>query len=665
MSLVKDPLRWSFMLRSHPRRVWLSSRLRLCARRSIASGPHLPHAASQTTSSYRGPGPTASQWLRFALTGTTQHLQNTISKSDLDRHLEAALFEKWPYTNRPIPPWRPVQRKPVNVTAKSLRKELRYDVENLADLRGLIERNVNTAESGALFENMVEALGQTLERCQRDSSYGEILSVLTALVSRLERQGATVSKDIHYLGMQYACLCFSAPALEYHLHGFLRTGYQRLGLQSSVKLVKSLLSAVLPIRFGDPAYDASSMLSSVTGENQSHQDSQHTLGDILYWSDPKASTKDIGTYAYLLGKLGSKRSLRRLWDRLRQQLSTAPGSRDIYAAYSCAMAFVDVGEAEAAAACLKETFELANNALPGIAKSDLLPRLLAEPHVRAALSEHAGEQTFTKVLEEQLRTIENRLGLKWQEEQSIHSNINDPSCHVIDRPPLTTDGESVGFDSVRRLIAEIRARGCSSSRSDLAAIADLLNEHEGAEIPLFTQNLKTGPLEFAWFPQCSPIEFSGTSAGHDHSASSSPASLGLLRGRFNDHGTPLATERSLHLIQLGYLGMRPASSGVDPTGSRARQLGEWKDTGHIVAWDRVVGNFVIVFTGKGRGIIKPGLQSPTLQPPSGLGTVSRLVMPEDPRDFTPSIADVLVREHNAGNVGTYHFDVDSGTNLTP
>lgn len=667
MSLVKAPLRWSFMPRSRSRLLWLSSKLQLCAQRSISSGAHLPNAAIQIRSNYRCPEPTASQLLRFALVGTTQHLQNTISKSELDRHLEAAFFEKWPYINRPLPPWQPVQRKPVNATAKSFRKELRYDVENLADLRGLIERNVNTAESGALFENVGEALGQTLERCQRYNSYGEILSIISALVSRLERQGATVSKDIYFLGMQYACLCFSAPALEYHLHGYRRTGSQRLGLQSSVKLVKSLLSSILPIRFEDPAYDASSMLSLVTGENQSRQDPQHILGDILYWSDPKASTKDIGTYAYVLGKLGSKKLLRRLWDRLRQQLSTDPCSRDIYAAYSCAMAFIDVGESEAAAACLKETSEHVNNALPDIAKSYLLTKLLAEPNVRAAVSKHAGEQAFTRVLEEQLRIIENRLGLKWQEEQSIHSNINDPSCHVTDQPLLTIDGESVGFDSVQRLIAEIRALGSSSSRSDLSAIADLLNEHEGDEIPLFTQNLKTGPLEFAWFPQCSPIEFSGclTPAGHDAAVSSSPASLGLLRGRFNDHGTPLTTERSLHLIQLGYLGMRPASSGMDSDRSRARQPGEWKDTGHIVAWDRVVGNFVIVFTGKGRGIINPGLQSPTLQPPSGLGIVSRLVIPEDPRDFKPSITDVLIREQNAGNAGTYHFDVDSSTNLTP
>lgn len=650
---------------SRPCSLWLSQKRQVCARRLISSGGLRRDAAIQARNSDQGPQPTPSQLLRFSLTGSTQHLRDFAPKSELDRHLEEVFLEKWPYVNRPLPPWPSVQRKTVATTVETLQRELEHGVENLTDLRALIERNVNTTESGALLQTQCEALGRALERCQRYNSYGEILSAINALVSRLERLKVAVSRDLYFLGIQYACLGFSAPALKHHLHGYRRVDSRRLDLQSSHELVKSLLSSLRSICFEDPGHDTSLMLSLITGENRSPQDSQYTLDDILYWSGNEACPESIETYASLLGKLGSENSLRRLWNRLRQKLSTDQGPQVLDAAYSCVIAFVDAGKPETAAACLKEISQHANNALPAISRTSRITTLLAESNIRAALSELSGEQELTRILEDQLRVIESRLGLKWQEEQSFHSNINDPSCRVTERPLLTIDGESVGFDSAQRLVAEIRALGSSNSRSDLATIADLLNEHEGDEIPLFTQNHETGSLEFAWFPQCSPIEFSDglTPAGSNASVPRSSSSLGLMRARFDDHGTPLGMERSLHLIQLGYLGMRSASSVTDSDPSHPRPLDEWKDTGHIVAWDRVAGNFLIVFIGKGRGVIDPGLQSPSIQPPSGLGVVSKLVMPDDPRDFKPSITDILFPEKSAG--AAYHFDLDSNANLTP
>ncbi|KAJ9216544.1 hypothetical protein DTO166G4_1760 [Paecilomyces variotii] len=202
-----------------------------------------------------------------------------------------------------------------------------------------------------------------------------------------------------------------------------------------------------------------------------------------------------------------------------------------------------------------------------------------------------------------------RLGLEWHNAQSCHSMIDDSLHPIGSQPFLTVDGDHVGLHTTQRFVEEIRALGCSNSSSDLGRIAELLDEHEGEDIPLCTQHMGSWDNQFAWMPQRSPIEFSHclSAPGHNTRIPWDPASLGLVCARLDCQGKPMADEHTLHLLQLGYLCMRPASD---------IEQSEWTSSGHIVAWDRVNGGFVAIFVGKGHGVISSGYLPSSLPSPS-------------------------------------------------
>ncbi|KAJ9200012.1 hypothetical protein DTO164E3_2858 [Paecilomyces variotii] len=202
-----------------------------------------------------------------------------------------------------------------------------------------------------------------------------------------------------------------------------------------------------------------------------------------------------------------------------------------------------------------------------------------------------------------------RLGLEWHNAQSCHSMIDDSLHPIGSQPFLTVDGDHVGLHTTQRFVEEIRALGCSNSSSDLGRIAELLDEHEGEDIPLCTQHMGSWDNQFAWMPQRSPIEFSHclSAPGHNTRIPWDPASLGLVCARLDCQGKPMADEHTLHLLQLGYLCMRPASD---------IEQSEWISSGHIVAWDRVNGGFVAIFVGKGHGVISSGYLPSSLPSPS-------------------------------------------------
>ncbi|KAJ9223298.1 hypothetical protein DTO169C6_4344 [Paecilomyces variotii] len=202
-----------------------------------------------------------------------------------------------------------------------------------------------------------------------------------------------------------------------------------------------------------------------------------------------------------------------------------------------------------------------------------------------------------------------RLGLEWHNAQSCHSMIDDSLHPIGSQPFLTVDGDHVGLHTTQRFVEEIRALGCSNSSSDLGRIAELLDEHEGEDIPLCTQHMGSWDNQFAWMPQRSPIEFSHclSAPGHNTRIPWDPASLGLVCARLDCQGKPMADEHTLHLLQLGYLCMRPASD---------IEQSEWISSGHIVAWDRVNGGFVAIFVGKGHGVISSGYLPSSLPLPS-------------------------------------------------
>ncbi|KAL1987511.1 hypothetical protein VTN96DRAFT_3438 [Rasamsonia emersonii] len=620
----------------------------LGARRFLSRTPPVNVANNFSDSS---PDPTPSQLLRFSLTGHTQHVQNA-SQSDFDKRLEAYLALR-PLDGLHPPRLGSHRRQGEEATYAELEH-----VSNLQEFRLFIEREVIYSNDPSPFSRL--ALKQALANCQRYHSSREILSALNALISRLEKLQIKVPPYFYAEGMYYAAQCFSTPALEHHLNGFRRVTSSLLKVEDGVDIARALLFSLRTVFFTDPNYDLSPILGLVTGEGPHAGVFSHKLSDVLRF-EPGA----YATYVKLLREMRATGSLKAAWKSLSQQLTPDCRGEMLDDAYDCVLTFIDAGMVEFAMDCLKDLSSKVGDSPPSIPILSRLASALAENELQVPATVFARQQEVVAVLDDQLKHVERRLGLEWQETSSHHSSIDSPLLPATDRSLLSIDGEAVGFESVQRLVAEINALGGSHSRSDLGIIADLLNEHDGSEIPLFTQDLQTKSWEFAWIPQCSPIEFTNSliPPRTDTSVPWSSAALGLLRARLDNHGLPLSLERSRHLMQLGYLAKRPANAAEHSGPLRQEHAEDWTDTGYLVAFDRIRSVFVLVFLGKSSGVISPGLQSSSLEPCPQLGSISTLAMPANPKDFKPRLEEIVSLPKEAG--ARYHFDLDPGMDLIP
>ncbi|KAL1886488.1 hypothetical protein Plec18167_000419 [Paecilomyces lecythidis] len=418
-------------------------------------------------------------------------------------------------------------------------------------------------------------------------------------------------------------------------------------------LITSLISTLRLILFEDPGYVNNEMIFLLTGEGQKFHNIQYTLTDILCDLSVEDSARFMQKYVCLLGMLKAEKSLKRVWDALKEHISPVYNQGLITASYACVTALIDMGRLEEAIVCLTEISERGNNTLPQISTESRLINLLIDHRLSDKLLELAGSEESVAILDSQLRTIEMRLGLEWQNDHFSHSTIGDHSHPIGYQPFLTVDGDSVGLHTTQRFVEEIRALGCSNSSHELGRIADLLDEHEGEDIMLYTEYLDSGDNQFAWMPQRSPIEFSHclTAAGHDARIPWSAASLGLLRAQLDNQGNPIADEHTLHLLQLGYLCMRPSFDNKQT---------EWVTTGHIVAWDRVNGGFVAISVGKGHGVISSGFLSSSQPSPPRIGALSKIVIPKHAYTSNHGIKMSLVLQREQG---LYHLDVDQNMEL--
>lgn len=185
--------------------------------------------------------PTTSQILRFALTGTTKTLTQDVSNPDLDEHLKEIFHGEWPLSAVPPPLWSSFHSETAPVDKEVFFRGLKHDVRNLRHLQTFIERHVNGGNACVLLQaNHCQPFAQALERCHRQHPAGEILAVLNAIISKLEKMRVPVSKDLYVLGLHYACLAYSATAIERHVQGYLAVSYKRLDLDSSISLVDAL-----------------------------------------------------------------------------------------------------------------------------------------------------------------------------------------------------------------------------------------------------------------------------------------------------------------------------------------------------------------------------------------------------------------------------------------
>ncbi|KAE8134777.1 hypothetical protein BDV38DRAFT_254182 [Aspergillus pseudotamarii] len=498
---------------------------------------------------------------------------------------------------------------------------MKKDIQNLNHLRSLIERNVNDPLGGMFLQTgHCRFLAQALERCQRSDSYGEILSTINGILTRLEKLRAPVSPSLFVIGMYYSCLAFSASALKRYLEGYISLGPPRLDLESCAPLVDALLISLQLLPFQEPDHDTSEMRSVVTGESVDGGFSEHNLHSVMCWADHQDSTESVGPYLSLLARLGSDRALQDIWNRTTKRLH--PDSpHSFQSAYGCVKALIDVGSYRKAVTYLRQISKCANGNLPGLSDFEGLGSLLAAESVAHAIPQLAGKE-YPSILEAQLEDMEKRLGITWNRQKSVHTSISNPLYISSKQPLLTIDGDSAGYDSNMRLIAEIEALGCSKSILDLGRVANLLDEFEGDQIRVLIPYGDAVPYEFAWFPQRSPIELPNGSlpVGNDQFEAWSPATLGFLRVRPHRHGVSLVTECCLHLMQLGYLVARPKPA----QGNSSEAAQSWEETGHIVTWDRAFGRFLAIFVGKSRGALDAEKQWIVPNPSFGLDAVLRI-----------------------------------------
>ncbi|KAE8380304.1 hypothetical protein BDV26DRAFT_257755 [Aspergillus bertholletiae] len=629
--------------------LWLSPRRQLHSRPSLSQSP-LRHVSGNAKPGALGslPKPTPSQLLRFALTGSTQPAHNGIvPKTSQDRHLEELFTEQWPLnTSPPLPLWSSPQQRTAPPCKTEVLRGMQNDIQNLNHLRSLVERNVNDPLGGVILQTRhCRLLAQALERCQRSNSYGEILSAINGIVTRLEKLRAPVSPSLFVIGMYYSCLAFSASALKRYLEGYISLGAPQLDLESCAPLVDALLVSLQLLPFQQPGYDTSEMRSVVTGENTDEVCPDHSLHSIMCWADRQYSTQSIGSYLSLLAGLRSDKTLQDMWDRTTKRLR--PGSPQTFqSAYGCVKALVHVGSHRKAVTYLKQISKCAKGNLPGLSKFEDLRGLLAAERVVHAIPQLAGEE-YSNILEAQLEDMEKRLGITWNKRKLVHTSISNPLYISSKQPLLTIDGDSAGYDSNIRLIAEIEALGCSKSILELEKVANLLDEFEGDRICVPIPYEDAAPYDFAWFPQRSAIEFPNKSlpVGNGRFGVCSPSDLGLLRIRSHSHRVSLMTESYLHLMQLGYLAARPKSTQT------------WEETGHIVTWDRAFGRFIAVFVGKVRGALDAEKQRVVPNPSFGLDAV----MEVSPGNDLPEQKDI--NPLFGSSYPVYYVDADPGLDL--
>ncbi|CAK44728.1 fungal specific transcription factor domain family protein [Aspergillus niger] len=526
------------------------------ALRSLHVSPSLCRHVSidvNTRASYTEPTP--SHLVRFALTGTTKPAHNDVSNPELDKHLSDIFLGDWPLASLPPPFWSSSGRQPRSPDEIGSFKALKHDVRNLRHLQVFIERSVNEAEGGLLLQTQSCALlAQALNRCQRKNSYGEILSALNAIITRLEKLGVPRTDNIYFLGMYYAALSLSVPALERFLDGYLSVSLWPMDILASKSLVNALLNALHYLRFREVSIDTNAILEIIEGVTLMES------GDVLRATD-----------------------------------------------------------------YLQEVSERSQGILPGISEFKDVNTLLESEVLGPLLPRMAGEKEYLKLLEAQLIQIENKMGLSWDSEGLYHTNISDPHSIISETPLFNIDGDSTGYESTARLIAEIKALGCSRSVTDLGKIAEMLDEHEGDVIPVSLPSTKGQDVEYAWFPRYSSFRRSGASSSAEREGTEpwTPSTLGLVRVSCNSSGSPL--ERSIHVMQLGRLARRArCPHDQDPTYDTL-----WEETEHMVTWDRVYGQFIAVYVGPSDGHIETRIESRAARARSGIEAITAFSLPGD------------------------------------
>lgn len=572
---------------------------------------------------------------------------------------------QWKSSSLPAPLW--TSLKGLAPHNEELLQGLKTHITNLSSLRSLIERYANDEKGAALLQTQNGTLLRlALQRCQRQNTLPEILSVMSDLVARLDRLHLTVQPSTYTTAISFAMLTLSAPALGQVLAAHRLKDMPALGLRESVRVIESCSEALDRMSFEDPAYDRSHMLAQITGEGDFISRDCHRLHDSLYWTQPKdqedvryTSQLSAQEYICLLAKLGSVEVLRSCWSNFLRNIQPK-NHHSCFAAYQIVVALIQASNAGTAVKYLEEVSQQCGDNLPFLAKFSALQILIEDPVVGEALPDLVRGEDYIELLETQLENMDQRMGIQWSPESQEHTSAAlEPLESIWEAfgdqlaPNFGTGPTKPSHES--QLYAGLRAHGCSKSPAALNRIIDLLHDHNGEPIEINTYldyskdrlrefRSEFGSVEFRWNPESSPIEFSGSQipALHNSTQPSSPLSLGLLRARLIVGGVPQSGVNSLNLMQVGCIDMR---HGVSES---------WQSSGYIMVWDRQFGELLGLHVGS-TGAIDNG---PAVVGPFGALMHIRLSSNSDPVGLPPS------ETTNPRNCwGPYYLDLDPSPDL--
>ncbi|KAL3464983.1 hypothetical protein BJX64DRAFT_253577 [Aspergillus heterothallicus] len=537
---------------------------------------------------HRKTEPPQSDFFRFALTGALRLEHAEDSGSNTERLFRNSFIEQWRTRTTPLPLWDSESKTSPEDFASRLK-----DVHNIRELQRIVEHEVDSANGRFLMTEGFDEFRRILEEVRQLSPLGDILTLINLLGMRLKGLKITQRSRLHALAMQYAALGFCDMALRRNLDGYLSTTKEKLSMAESLKLVKTLRSSLKAISLQHPGYDTKRMRNIVSGDYKTAG-----LYSILRWRENINIPNQIGAYLALLVQIQDDTMHLELWRRQLNKKTWDSGGWDVTSAYEYALALAEVGDLPAALTVLTKVSQRLGNTLPHLAEFHGLADILQHDILRNELNSLVKGPELQAILDCELKRIENRLGIEWQPTGECHVGASGPPWQIAsDQPIFTMDGESAGYGSNGRLVAEIEALGCSRSRGGLESIAKLLGEYEGDLIRVCIPPWDSSDSEFYWAPECSAHDFSETHPSVNTGGDSIELAheLGLIR---------VCAERnhffarySLHLMQLGYLYKKQKSRANDGLDVPP----ELEKTGHLVAWDRIHGCFMAVFAGNGFG----------------------------------------------------------------
>ncbi|PLB54808.1 hypothetical protein P170DRAFT_328215, partial [Aspergillus steynii IBT 23096] len=534
--------------------------------------------------------PTPAHLLRFALRGTTVANKPNPAPAMLPFRLKRVFNTDWS-SDAAAPPtfWKQKQRMYQKATEERFLYGLMFKAQSVPHLQVFIQRHVYS-EQGALLlqENGCTLLAIALEHCQRNNSYQEILVTLNAIIMRIENLGVEVRRSLRALAIHYSSLAFSAAAMRPHLKEFSKLD-QTLKGKHSAALMNSLSFSLDALETPELQHEIESMRRLISPIHMTEVHESHHLDRLLHWNGFMESRRRE-VYMPLLAKLGMYELLDSVWERVKDDLLS---ERNLEPIYRCVFEMMKDGMTSKALVYLKQLSSMLGGKLPHISKVNYLSSLLDDEAMGEALPRLAGEEERLSILEAQLQTLERRLGICWEPEKSVHVGFSNPDCNTSENPLFDIDGETPGYDSSERLVADVMALGCSKSTQDLRHIANLLDDYEGQMVPISTPNEM---LDFAWCIERSPIEICGTSTTlqNDLPQSLPVESLGLLRIRLDGNQISPAHQYPLRFIHLGRL-LKRLKWQEPPECNRKNRIYDWEQTGYIVGWDRVHARFVLVY----------------------------------------------------------------------